>query len=301
MLLGSHVSMKGKEMFLGSAKEAFGFGENTFMTNTGAPQNTIRKPIDKLNIPAGKEYINEHGISHVVIHAPYVVNLANNKDLKKYNFEIEFFREEIQRAEALGAVQLVLHPGSHVGLGTAEGIKNIAQGLNEVITKNQKIQISLETMAGKGTEIGQNFEQLAAIIEKIKLDGKVSVTLDTCHANDAGYDIKNDFKGVLKKFDDVIGLERLKVVHLNDSKNPCGSHKDRHANIGFGTIGFKALNGVAHCSKLTQIPKILETPFVKVDKEHKYPPYAYEIKMLKEQRFDDNALKEIIANKGKLV
>ncbi|WP_290034063.1 deoxyribonuclease IV [Ligilactobacillus cholophilus] len=301
MLLGSHVSMSGKKMLLGSAEEAFSFGENTFMIYTGAPQNTKRKPIDEMNIPAGQAYMQDHDLSHIVVHAPYIINLGNTKKPDKFEFAVQFLHDEIVRAQALGAHQMTLHPGAHVGAGSEAAIENIAKGLNEVLTKDQTVQIAIETMAGKGTEVGKTFEQIAQMIEKIKLDDKVSVTLDTCHANDAGYDIKNDFDGVLNDFDHVIGLDRLKVIHLNDSKNPMGSHKDRHANIGFGTIGFDALNYVAHHEQLQNISKILETPYVGPDKKHKYAPYAYEIQMLKKQEFNSDMLDEILKNKGKLV
>ncbi|MGX5377022.1 deoxyribonuclease IV [Ligilactobacillus sp. LYQ135] len=300
MLMGSHVSMSGKKMLLGSAQEAASFKENTFMIYTGAPQNTKRKPISEMNIPAGKEYMKEHDLSHIVVHAPYIINLGNTKAPEKFNFAVEFLHDEIKRAEALGSHQMTLHPGAHVGAGPKAAIENIAKGLNEVLTADQTIQIAIETMAGKGTEVGRTFEQIAEIIDKVKLNDKLSVTFDTCHTNDAGYDIKDDFEGVLNEFDHIIGLDRLKVIHLNDSKNPRGSHKDRHANIGFGTIGFDALDKIAHFDELKDIPKILETPFIGPDKKHKYAPYGYEIKMLRAQKFDPNLQNEVLENKGKL-
>lgn len=300
MLIGSHVSMKGQSMLLGSAKEAYGFGENTFMIYTGAPQNTRRKPVSEMNIPAGRQYMQEHDLSKIVVHAPYIINLGNTKDTSKFEFAVNFLKAEIERAEALGAKQMTLHPGAHVGAGAEAAIKNIAKGLNEVLTPTQNVQIAIETMAGKGTEVGRSFEEIAEIIDLVQLNDKVSVTLDTCHTNDAGYDIKDDFDGVLNEFDHVIGLEKLKVIHLNDSKNPRGSHKDRHANIGFGTIGFDALSQVAYHDQLKEIPKILETPFVGTDKKNKFPPYGYEIRMLKNKKFDSELLDEILKTKGKL-
>lgn len=291
MLIGSHVSMKGKEMLLGAAREAFSYDENTFMIYTGAPQNTRRKPIDELMIPQGQEFMKEHGLSHIVVHAPYVINLANNKDEDKYQFTIDFLRDEIQRAEAIGAHQITLHPGSHVGLGVEKGIENIIYGLNEAMYDGQRTQIALETMAGKGTEIGRTFEEIAAIIDGCKYADKLSVTIDTCHMNDAGYDVRSNFDGVLDEFNHVIGIDRIKVVHLNDSQNPQGSHKDRHANIGMGTIGFEPLYHVAHHPKLKDVPKILETPFINRNTKDAKAPYPIEIEMLKSGHFNPEALK----------
>lgn len=267
LILGSHVSMSGKEMLLGSAKTAAKDGATTMMIYTGAPQNTRRKKIEEMNIPKGKALMEEKNISHLVVHAPYIINLGNTIKPENFPFAVQFLKEEIKRAEALGATQITLHPGAHVGAGPKAAIDNIIKGLNEVLTKDQIPQIALETMAGKGTEIGRTFEELAEIIQGVTLKEKISVTLDTCHTNDAGYNIKEDFDGVLKEFDDVIGLDYLKVIHVNDSKNIRGSHKDRHANIGFGEIGFEALNYIVHHEKLKHLPKILETPYVGEDKK----------------------------------
>lgn len=294
-LIGSHVSMKGKEMLLGSAKEAAGYGSNVFMVYTGAPQNTRRKPIDELNIPAGQAYMKDHDLQQIVVHAPYVVNLGNTVKPENYPFAVDFLKEEVKRADALGATQIVLHPGAHVGAGPEPAIAQIAKGLNEIITEDQHVHIAIETMAGKGTEVGITFEQIAEMIDKIKLDDKVSVCFDTCHTSDAGYDIAGDFDGVLKHFHEVIGLERLQVIHLNDSKNPRGSHKDRHELMGSGTIGFDALNAVAHHPLLENVPKIMETPWVAIDKKHKLPPYGYEVAMLKHQQFNPQLEKDVLA------
>lgn len=293
LLIGSHVSMKGKEMLLGSVKEAASYHANTFMIYTGAPQNTRRKPIEELNIEAGQALIKEQGMQKIVVHAPYIINLGNTTKPENFGFAVDFLRKEIERAQALGAEQITLHPGAHVGAGADAGLQQIIRGLDEVLDKNQIPQIALETMAGKGTELGRSFEELAAIIDGVQLNEKLSVTLDTCHINDAGYDVKNDFDGVLEEFDRIIGLERLKVVHVNDSKNPQGSHKDRHANIGFGTIGFDALNGVVHHPKLDGLPKILETPYVGEDKKTAKAPYGHEIAMLRSQTFDPHLLEAI--------
>lgn len=296
-LIGSHVSMKGKAMLLGSAKEAASYGENVFMVYTGAPQNTRRKPIDELNIEAGHAFMKEHGLQQIVVHAPYVVNLGNTIKPENYPFAVQFLKEEVKRAEAIGATQIVLHPGAHVGAGPEAAITQIAKGLNEIIEPDQKVKIALETMAGKGTEVGITFEQLASIIDQVADNDKLSVCFDTCHTNDAGYAIKDDFDGVLKRFDDVIGLDRLQVIHLNDSKNPQGSHKDRHELLGNGTIGFAALNAVAHHPSLVNVPKIMETPWVAVDKKHKLAPYGYEVEMLKRQTFNGNIEADILAQK----
>lgn len=295
MLLGSHVSMSGKKMLLGAAEEAASYGASTFMIYTGAPQNTRRKPIEELNIEAGQALMAEAGLSDIVVHAPYIINLGNTIKPENFGFAVAFLQEEIRRAQALGATQITLHPGAHVEAGVDAGLNQIIKGLNEVLTKEQVPQIALETMAGKGTELGRTFDELARIIDGVTLNEKLSVTLDTCHTNDAGYNIKDDFDGVLNEFDQIIGLDRLKVVHVNDSKNPQGSHKDRHANIGFGTIGFDPLNYVVHHPQLQKLPKILETPYVGEDKKNKRAPYGFEIAMLKAQSFDPDLLTKIMA------
>ncbi|WP_311406986.1 deoxyribonuclease IV [Liquorilactobacillus uvarum] len=300
MLLGSHVGMKGSKMLLGSAEEAVGYGATTFMIYTGAPQNTRRKKIADMNIDAGHDYMKKHNISNIVVHAPYIINLGNTKKIENFDFAVAFLKDEVKRAEALGAKQMTFHPGAHVGAGAKAAIDNIVKGLNEVIDPEQTLQIAIETMAGKGTEVGRTFEEIAQIIDGVTHNEKLSVTLDTCHTNDAGYNIKEDFDGVLNEFDHTIGLERLKVVHINDSKNKLGSHKDRHANIGFGTIGFDSLNYIAHHRDLKEIPKIMETPYVGPDKKNAFPPYAYEISMFKKQTFDPEMLTKIVANKGKV-
>ncbi|MFL2100537.1 deoxyribonuclease IV [Desemzia sp. FAM 23991] len=294
VLIGSHVSMKGKEMLLGAAQEAASYKASTFMIYTGAPQNTRRKALEEMNIPAGEAFIAENGLSDIVVHAPYIINLGNTIKPENFSFGVEFLRAEIERAEALGARQITMHPGAHVGAGADAAIQQIIKGLNEVLHADQKAQIALETMAGKGTEIGRSFDEIAQIIDGVTLNDKLSVTFDTCHTNDAGYNVKEDFDGVLNEFDKIIGLDRLKVVHVNDSKNPMGSHKDRHANIGFGTIGFEALNKIVHHPQLTDLPKILETPFVGEDKKNKKAPYGHEIKMFNEQTFNPDLLEDIL-------
>lgn len=298
VLIGSHVSMSGKKMLLGAAEEAASYNAKTFMIYTGAPQNTRRKAVEEMNIPAGEAFMKEHQLANIVVHAPYIINLGNTIKPENFGFATQFLREEIVRSQALGAKQITMHPGAHVGAGPDAAIAQIVKGLNEVLTKDQTAQIALETMAGKGTEIGRTFEELAKIIEGVTLNEKLSVTLDTCHINDAGYNVREDFDGVLEEFDRIIGLDRLKVIHVNDSKNPQGSHKDRHANIGFGTIGFEALNQVVHHPKLTDLAKILETPYVGEDKKDKKAPYGYEIKMFNEQKFNPNLIEDIMNQVG---
>ncbi|QMU07566.1 deoxyribonuclease IV [Levilactobacillus suantsaii] len=287
-LIGSHVSMKGDAMLLGSAQLAAKNGENVFMVYTGAPQNTRRKAIEKLNGPAGKAFMAAHDQRAVVVHAPYVVNLGNTKKPQNFAFAVEFLTAEIHRAAAIGARQIVLHPGAHVGAGAPAAIAQIAQGLDQILreTADEPVQIALETMAGKGTEVGRTFEELASIIDQTPTNDRLSVCFDTCHTSDAGYAIASDFDGVLAEFDQVVGLDRLKVVHLNDSKNPQGSHKDRHTNIGFGTLGFTVLNAVAHHPQLAAVPKIMETPPVGPDRKTGADPHGYEVAMLKAQRFN---------------
>lgn len=298
-VIGSHVSMKAPNMMLGSVKEAASYEADTFMIYTGAPQNTRRKPIDELFIPEAQKLMLEKDIQSrdIVIHAPYIVNLGNTYKLDNFEFAIEFMKEEILRSEAIGATQMTMHPGAHVGAGVEAGIDKIAEGLNRILRSDQTIQIALETMAGKGTEIGRSFEELAQIIERVDLDEKLSVTLDTCHIHDAGYPVKEDFDWVLDEFDRIIGLDRLKVVHVNDSKNPQGAKKDRHENIGFGEIGFEALSYIVHHPKLVHLPKVLETPYVGEDKKTQKAPYGHEIHMLRQKEFNPDIKEDILSGK----
>ncbi|RBW70526.1 deoxyribonuclease IV [Bacillus taeanensis] len=292
--IGSHVSMSGKKMLLGASEEAVSYGANTFMIYTGAPQNTRRKAIEELNIEAGRKHMEEHGIDEIVVHAPYIINIGNTTKPETFQLGVDFLRSEIERTEALGAGQIVLHPGAHVGAGAAQGIAKIIEGLNEVITPDQNVQIALETMAGKGSECGRVFEEIAEIIHGVTHNDKLSVCFDTCHTHDAGYNIVDDFDGVLNQFDKLIGIERLKVLHINDSKNERGAHKDRHENIGFGYIGFDALNYIVHHPQLENTPKILETPYVGSDKKNKKPPYFLEIEMLKAKEFNPELQRKLL-------
>lgn len=280
--IGSHVSMSGKEMLLGSVKEAVSYGANTFMFYTGAPQNTARKPVSQLRVEEAKEYMKEHHISidDVVVHAPYIINLANTVKPETYELAVRFLKEEIARCEEIGVSRLVLHPGSHVKAGDEAGLKQIAKGLNEVLREDQKVHIALETMAGKGSEMGRTFDQIQYMIENTKHSSLLGVCLDTCHIHDAGYDLTH-FDDILEEFNQKIGLDRLLVVHVNDSKNERGAHKDRHENIGYGYIGFETLNQIVHHPKLKDVPKILETPYIDGK-----APYREEIEMFMHQTFN---------------
>lgn len=272
-------------MLLASSEEAASYGASTFMIYTGAPQNTRRKPIEELNIDAGLLHMKEHGLSNIVVHAPYIINIANTTKPEVFALGVDFLQKEIERTAAIGAKQIVLHPGAHVGAGTEVGIARIIEGLNEVLSQDYPVQIALETMAGKGSECGRTFEELAQIFDGVKNNERLSVCFDTCHTHDAGYDIINDFDGVLENFDKTIGIDRIKVLHINDSKNVCGAAKDRHENIGFGHIGFDALNRIVHHEAFQDVPKILETPFVGADAKNKKAPYKYEIEMFRNQTF----------------
>ena len=279
--IGSHVSMGGKEMMLASAKEAVSYGANTFMLYTGAPQNTKRKDISELQIESAWEYMKAHQIQEFVVHAPYIINLANTVNADTYQLAVEFLSLEIERTIAMGSNVLILHPGAHVGAGVQAGIDRITQGLNEVLSA-QSCYIALETMAGKGSEIGRTFEELAQIYDGVVHNDKLRVCLDLCHLNDAGYDVKNDFDGVIDRFDKLIGKRNAAVIHINDSKNPLGAGKDRHANIGQGTIGLEAIRYVVHHPDFMDLPKILETPYIPApdNPDKKIAPYKEEIQML---------------------
>ncbi len=297
MKLGCHVGMSGKEMLLGSAEEAASYGANIFMFYTGAPQNTRRKDISELNIEPAWEYMKENGIEGLYVHAPYIINLGNTIKPSIFELAVDFLGREIDRSAACKSPLIVLHPGSHVGAGEEAGIDSVIKGLNEVLSKDTSVYIALETMSGKGSELGRSFEELAKIYDGVRYSEKLRVCFDTCHTFDAGYDVKNDFDGVIDEFDHILGKDQIAIFHINDSKNPCGTHKDRHANIGFGEIGFDALSYVVHHPDFTDVPKILETPWIKDPNNPKksYPPYKYEIQMLKENKFDPDVQEKIIA------
>lgn len=281
--LGCHVGMAGKEMFLASAKEAASYGANVFMLYTGAPQNTRRKDISELNIEAGWEYARQHGIEEIVVHAPYIINLANTVKPETYELAVEFLEKEIIRTAAMRSRIMVLHPGSHVNAGVEAGIAQVIKGLNTVLNQNDDdVYIALETMAGKGSEVGCTFEELKAIYDGVDKKDRLRVCFDTCHVNDAGYDIVNHYDEVFEEFDKVIGLDQIAVFHINDSMNPLGAHKDRHANIDKGSIGYETLHRLVHDERFIDVPKILETPWLAEegsDKKTK-PPYKEEIEWL---------------------
>lgn len=297
MIIGAHVSFKSATQLLGSVKEALSYGANTFMIYTGTPQSTMRSKIDPL---LTKEAIllmkdNNMNIKNIIVHAPYIINLANPN---KMNFGISFLKKEIERTSLLGIKYIVLHPGNMVDVTKEEALDNIIFSLNEVLNNDLDVTICLETMAGKGSELGKSLEEIKYIIEKVNYKNKIGVCLDTCHLNDAGYDITNIDKFLLE-FDNIIGLSYIKCIHLNDSKNERSSHKDRHANIGFGTIGFDNLIKIAYHDKLKDIPKILETPYIK-DENNSYPPYREEIKSIIEKKFNKSMIEEkLTQNKNK--
>lgn len=277
LIIGSHVGYKKDTGLIGSVKEALSYKANTFMFYTGAPQNTIRSNIDINMTKKALSLMEENNIdkSKVIVHAPYIINLANN-DETKFKFSCEFLKEELKRVNTLGMKYLVLHPGSHVGEGVETGINNIIKGLNLILSEDDSdIMILLETMAGKGSEVGRNFEELKMIIEGITKKDRIGICLDTCHLNDAGYDL-NKFDDILDEFDQIIGIDKIKCIHINDSKNALNSHKDRHENIGKGTIGFTNLLSIIYNKRLENIPKILETPYIDGK-----APYKEEIEMIK--------------------
>ena len=281
--LGCHVGMAGKEMFLASAKEAASYGANVFMLYTGAPQNTRRKDISELNIEAGWEYARQHEIEEIVVHAPYIINLANTVKPETYELAVEFLEKEIIRTAAMRSRIMVLHPGSHVNAGVEAGIAQVIKGLNTVLNQNDDdVYIALETMAGKGSEVGRTFEELKAIYDGVDKKDRLRVCFDTCHVNDAGYDIVNHYDEVFEEFDKVIGLDQIAVFHINDSMNPLGAHKDRHANIDKGSIGYETLHRLVHDERFIDVPKILETPWLAEEGSDKKtrPPYKEEIEWL---------------------
>ena len=288
LIIGSHVSFNKDEQLLGSLKEALGYGSNTFMFYTGAPQNTRRYPINDMRTIEALNLMKENGIdySKVIVHAPYIINLAS-PDIEKHDFAVRFLKEEVERCSLLGIKYMVLHPGSHTGCGSAEGISNIIFGLNDVLM-NSSVTILLETMAGKGTEVGRTLEEIKAIIDGVENKERIGVCFDTCHLNDAGYDMSK-FDEFLDLFDELIGLSYVHCIHINDSKNPLDSHKDRHENIGFGTIGFDNLINIIYNDRLKDVPKILETPYI----DREYAPYKYEIEMIRNKKFDENLINKI--------
>lgn len=298
LIIGSHVSFTKEKQLVGSVLECLSYNANTFMFYTGAPQNTVRSVLRQNLTEEAYRLMEEHQINpaNVVIHAPYIVNLANNQKKDSYQFAIEFLDREIERCEELGILRMILHPGSYVQLSKEEGITNIVNALDTIMHREQAVFICLETMAGKGTEIG-SLDDIAEIIARVKYPEKIMVCLDTCHLSDAGYDMSN-FDQFLEEFDRKIGISKIGCIHINDSKNVRGAHKDRHANLGFGTLGFDNLLQIIYHPQLKNVPKILETPYVtKQDdlKERVYPPYRFEIEMIRQKKFDPLLIEKIRA------
>lgn len=296
LIIGSHVSFNKNDQLLGSVKEALSYNSNTFMFYTGAPQNTNRCEIDVNKTILADELMKKNGINkdNVIVHAPYIINLANDAKKENYDFAINFLKQELNRCETLGIKNIVLHPGSHVGLGEEKALDNIVYALKQILDKKRYTNILIETMAGKGLEVGKNIDEIKYIIDNVNSDN-LGVCLDTCHLSDSGIDI-NDFNSYLDLFDEKVGINKIGCIHINDSMNEIGSHKDRHANIGFGKIGFEALINVIYNERLENIPKILETPYVTKDdnsKERLYPPYKEEIQMIRKKEFNDKLIEEI--------
>ncbi|MBD2844297.1 deoxyribonuclease IV [Paenibacillus sp. IB182496] len=279
--IGSHVSFSNKGL-LTATQEARSYGSSSFMIYTGAPQNTRRKPIEELYIEEGKEAMGVAGIDEIVVHAPYIINLGSYKD-NTYDLAVRFLQDEIRRTHAIGVRNIVLHPGAYTDKDAEYGIARIAEGLNEVLsgTSETEVNIALETMAGKGTEIGRSFEELAAIIDKVQENDRLTICMDTCHMHDAGYDLAGDLDGVLEQFDRIVGLDRVAVVHLNDTKNPRGAGKDRHTPVGSGYLGYEAIKRVVDHEGLAGRPFILETPWIGKDSKQSRPMYEVEIALLR--------------------
>ena len=276
LYIGSHVGFSKNNQLLGSLDEALSYKANTFMFYTGAPQNTVRYEIDDKLTKEAYAKMKENGVilDKVIVHAPYIINLANSEE-DKHNFAINFLKQEVFRCERLGIKNMVLHPGSHVGSGIDTGINLIVDGLNRVLSSDKSVCILLETMAGKGSEVGSNFNEIKRIIDGVENKELIGVCLDTCHIHDAGYDL-NNFDKVLDEFDRIVGIDKIKCVHVNDSKNPCGLHKDRHENIGKGYIGLDNLINIIYNKRLDGIPKILETPYI-----NDIAPYKAEIELIR--------------------
>ena len=290
MIIGSHVSFNKKDQLLGSVMECISYGANTFMFYTGAPQNTRRLPIDGDKTLEAFSLMKENNIDfhNVIVHAPYIVNLANEKN---FDFSINFLKDELKRVSELGFDKVVLHPGSHVGVGSDKAISNIIYCLNKVLV-DTPVKILLETMAGKGTEVGINFNEIKRIIDGVISKDNIGVCLDTCHIHDAGYNLSN-FDSVLSEFDKIIGLDKLLCIHINDSKNEVGSHKDRHENIGYGHIGFDNMINIIYNEKLKDVPMILETPYIKIG-DNSYPPYKFEIDMVRNRKFNSDLYQDVV-------
>ncbi|AOX43821.1 endonuclease IV [Spiroplasma sp. NBRC 100390] len=289
LIIGSHVSMnKQQDYLLGALTESLNNDANAMMIYTGPPQNTIRVNTDHFFISEFYQQleVQHFSIDNVIIHAPYIINLGNTTNPSTFEIAVEFLKKEIIRADEMGIKTIVLHPGSAVGAPEQVGLDRIVEGLNLVLSPNQKAKIALETMAGKGSELGTNFEQLKYIIDNVTLKDKIGVCWDTCHMHDAGYQFKEDLDDIINQFDQLIGLDRLLCLHINDSKNPLNAHKDRHENIGYGYLGFETILKIIYHPKLNGMIKILETPYVG-EKGKAFAPYRAEIAMIKAKQFTD--------------
>lgn len=284
LIIGSHVSFNNKKQLLGSVEEAISYNANTFMIYTGGAQSTMRSVINDELTYEGYKLMLENNINakNVIVHAPYIVNLANRSDKNKYDFYIDFFIKELDRCKTLGLDKIVLHPGSATTCTKEEAIENIVHGINLVYKSTTNTMILLEFMSGKGTEVGTSIDELKAIIDKIEDKNRIGVCLDSCHMNDAGIDISK-IDEFLDEFDSKIGIDKIKCFHINDSMNPIGSHKDRHANIGYGTIGFNNLLNVVYNKRLEGIPFILETPYINRNQSDAYAPYKMEIESIRKK------------------
>ncbi|WP_391591607.1 Endonuclease IV [[Mycoplasma] cavipharyngis] len=294
LILGSHVSMSKKNhYFLGAVEEMLSYDANTLMIYTGPPQNTKRVDIKTMEVETGTKKAQEHqiDISNFVIHAPYIINLATYKEEAR-KFAIDFLIEEIKRAAFIGINKVVLHPGSFIGQTLISGLNHLIDSLNQVLAKTEHLNVylCLETMAGKGNEIGRTFEELAAIIKGCNHHQLLGICFDTCHVHDAGYNLKEKAQ-LIEKFDRILGLDRLKVLHINDSKNLIGSHKDRHENIGYGMIGFETLLDWIYEPKFAHLPKILETPYINIPSSNNkkefisIAPYKDEIELIRNRKW----------------
>lgn len=301
MLIGSHVSNSGDMMLYNSLQEALSYKANCFMVYLGPPQSTMRKPFNQLHSEEMQKGLKEVGIKneHVIVHAPYIVNLAQ-PDMEKRMFGVDFITNELKMTGLVGARYMVLHPGAHMKEGIERGLELIADSLKIILsrTKDDNTIIAIETMAGKGSECCYEFSQIRKLMDLVgtPLNSRLGVCFDTCHVHDAGYDIINNYEGVMKEFDEIIGLDKIKVFHINDSKNERESHKDRHENIGYGKIGFDPLMKFINDERFINIPKILETPYVK-NGDDSFPPYKYEIEMIRSGNFNNNLIEDVINQK----
>lgn len=294
IIIGCHVSMKAPKYLLGSVQEALNYNANAFMIYTGAPQNANRKPINELLVPEFKQQLkeNEIKIENVIVHAPYIINLANTIKPSTFNFSVELLQKELKRCQDIGVSTIILHPGSTVGAEKNQALNQIVKGLDAACFENQTVKIALETMAGKGNETCSNFQELAYIINNVKNKSLIGVCWDTCHLYDSGYDLVNNLDEIIKEFDQLIGVDKLLALHINDSKFGLNSHKDRHENLGLGQIGFETLIKIIYHPLFEQKVKILETPWI----DNK-PPYKEEITMIRSKNFNKDILLSLKGDK----